>query len=107
MKKKIWIPVIIVLVVFILIVLGSINKESLQEEEFHEQIIETVQYTPFTQEDFTIQNPDWNELNDEHGQERIVGLSKGVCSLIVDKHNALPKDIVNWLEQAISTNYNL
>ena len=107
MKKRIWIPLVIVLIIFVLIIIGSVNKEPELEEQILEETVETTEYTTFAQEDFTIQSPDWNELNDTHGEERIVGLSKGVCSLIVDKHNALPKDIVNWLEQAIDTNYNL
>jgi len=31
----------------------------------------------------------------------VLGVTKGVCSVVVDKHNALPKDIINWLNEAI------
>ncbi len=55
-------------------------------------------YTTFTEDDFTITYPEWDKLNDN--SEHTLGVSKGVCSIVVDKHNALPEAIYNWYEQS-------
>jgi len=59
----------------------------------------------FNDGDFSVKYPDWEQINDSNDQ-RLLGKTKGVCSVIVDKHNALPKDIFNWLTQAIEGNKN-
>jgi len=66
------------------------------EEEPEEQT-----YQEFEDEDYVIEYPGWTEFEDESGEERVLAVTEGVCSLLVDKHNALPEDIANWLEQAI------
>jgi len=76
-------------------VYGSVECEKETKEEI---------YNEFEEDDFEVEHPDWNELEDEHGEERVLGLTKGVCSLIINKHNALPKDIINWLEISIDDN---
>lgn len=55
----------------------------------------------YQDDDFSINYPEWDEINDGAGDQRLLGISKGVCSIIVDKHNALPKDIFNWLNKSI------
>ena len=61
----------------------------------------TTRYLAFEDEDYVIEHPEWDALEQE-GQNRVLGLTQGTCSLIVDKHNALPKDIINWLTQSIN-----
>jgi len=61
---------------------------------------EVIEYKVYNDEDFSIEYPDWKDSIDG-GSERLLGISKGVCSIIVDKHNALPKDIFEWLNKAI------
>jgi len=38
--------------------------------------------------------PDWDKLQDN--SQHKLGVSRGICSVIVDMHNALPKDIYEW-----------
>lgn len=59
-----------------------------------------VEYEDFQDQDFLIEYPDWSVIPEETGQ-RVLGVSKGVCSVIVDKHNALPKDIFDWIEKSL------
>ena len=40
-------------------------------------------------------------ISDNREEQRLLSVTKGICSVIVDKHNALPIDIINWLEKAI------
>ncbi|MCP3683470.1 MAG: hypothetical protein GY861_12355 [bacterium] len=61
---------------------------------------EEIIFTEFQDEDFSIDHPDWEETTDS-SEARVLGKTTGVCSIIVDKHNALPKDIINWLGKTI------
>jgi len=63
------------------------------------KVKETV-YNNFQDADYSIKYPDW-EGSLEKEEQRVLGVTKGVCSVVVDKHNALPKDIINWLNNAI------
>jgi len=60
---------------------------------------EKTEFNEYRDEDFSIEYPDWEQNLD--GENRLLGVSRGVCSVIVDKHNALPKDIFNWLNITI------
>jgi len=75
------------------------NSVACEEEEPEEQA-----YQGFEDDDYIIEYPDWNEFEDESGEERVLAVTQGMCTLLVDKHNALPEDIFNWLEQAIEEN---
>lgn len=57
---------------------------------------EEITYTTFTEDDFEVEHPEWNELTDM-GDENILGVSVGTCSVFVNKHNALPEDLYNWI----------
>jgi len=59
-----------------------------------------IEIKKYQDDDFSIEYPDWDDTLDGEN-ERLLGVTKGVCSIIVDKHNALPKDIFNWLGKAI------
>jgi hypothetical protein len=61
-----------------------------------------IEFSDFEDMDFSVSYPGWDDLNDDGGEQRMLGKTKGTCSLIVDKHNALPKDIAGWMEKAIS-----
>ena len=79
-------------ILILLFISGCSPKVNLEDEEVYED---------FFDGDFFIKKPTgWSELQDEAPQ-RILGVSKGVCSVIVDKHNALPKDVYNWIDTAI------
>jgi hypothetical protein len=59
-----------------------------------------LKFNNYQDDDFSVMYPDWdNSLEME--EQRVLGVTKGVCSIIVDKHNALPKDIFNWITKAI------
>ncbi|MBU1632673.1 MAG: hypothetical protein KJ580_05665 [Nanoarchaeota archaeon] len=66
---------------------------SCQEEE--------IEFKDYQDDDFSVNYPDWQESSDG-GEQRVLGVTKGACSVIVDKHNALPKDIFNWISKAIT-----
>ncbi len=60
-------------------------------------------YDTFVDGDFSVEYPEWDWLNDGE-EQRILSVSRGVCSVIVDKHNALPSDITDWLIKSIKDN---
>ena len=62
-----------------------------------EAVDEKISYILFDEDDFVIEYPDWDAFPEEGGQ-RVLGVTKGICSVIVDRHNARPGDIINWLE---------
>jgi hypothetical protein len=57
---------------------------------------EEIIYTTLIEDDFELEYPEWNELNDLE-EESILGVSVGTCSVFVNKHNALPEDLYNWI----------
>ncbi|MBU0962666.1 MAG: hypothetical protein KKD48_02050 [Nanoarchaeota archaeon] len=59
-------------------------------------------YKTYTNSDFSINYPDWDKINDNSNHE--VAVSRGICSVLVDKYNALPKDIYEWDKNAIKDN---
>jgi hypothetical protein len=59
-----------------------------------------VEFNDFQEEDFSVDYPDW-EIMEDGEEQRVLGITKGVCSVIVDKHNALPEDVFTWLSTAI------
>ncbi len=79
------------------------SSASCEEDDSQTEIIQKTEettYENFKDDDFSIEKPTWNELQD-FPEQRVLGLTKGVCSLIVDKHNALPNDIFDWITTAI------
>jgi hypothetical protein len=59
-----------------------------------------LKFNNYRDNDFSVMYPDWDNSLDME-EQRVLGVTKGVCSIIVDKHNALPKDIFNWINKAI------
>lgn len=59
-----------------------------------------VEFKKYEDDDFSIEYPNWGDTIDD-GNERLFGITKGTCSIIVDKHNALPKDVFDWLKKTI------
>lgn len=56
-------------------------------------------YEMFEEDDFEIEYPQWSKV--DFGNNTILGVSKGVCSVMVNKHNALPEDLYSWLNLAL------
>ncbi|PIN77942.1 hypothetical protein COV15_01015 [Candidatus Woesearchaeota archaeon CG10_big_fil_rev_8_21_14_0_10_34_12] len=54
----------------------------------------------FEEGDFEIIYPDWQKAS-ETGNETILMASVGKCSVIVNKYNALPGDLFNWIKIAL------
>jgi hypothetical protein len=89
-------------------VFGSATCEEKEEPAVEEPVPqepaeEGTEYDTLVDGDFSVEYPEWTELQDE-AEQRVLGVSKGVCSVIVDKHNALPKDIYDWIKKAIEDN---
>ncbi|MBW2974039.1 hypothetical protein KY346_06655 [Candidatus Woesearchaeota archaeon] len=78
-------------------VLDSISCEETKaaKEESKEK---KVSYEKFVDSDFELLHPDWSEI--EEG-EHILGVSAGICSVVVNKHNALPGDLFNWILKSL------
>ncbi|MBW2986378.1 hypothetical protein KY333_03330 [Candidatus Woesearchaeota archaeon] len=72
-------------------ILGSISCEETKEEP------KEISYEKFVDDDFEILHPDWNEIEGDH----ILGVSAGICSVVVNKHNALPGDLFNWIIKSL------
>jgi hypothetical protein len=103
----------------IVVTIMCIDQADAKTQEMHEKIFssakcdgeeikqpsakneETV-YKTYNENDFSVIYPDWEKLQDN--SEHNLAVSKGVCSVIVDKHNALPEDIYMWYKDAISKN---
>jgi uncharacterized lipoprotein NlpE involved in copper resistance len=78
------------------------NKETKEEILNNKQEEETI-YEIFEQEDFTIESPEWGEINDL-SDDTIFSSTKGSVSILVNKHNALPEDLYNWITENIENN---
>ncbi|MFC1732515.1 hypothetical protein ACFL6I_19600 [candidate division KSB1 bacterium] len=78
------------------------GKEIAEQSEDNTAQKKETEYKIYTEDDFSIRYPDWDKLQDN--AEHKVGVSRGVCSIIVDRHNALPKDIYDWFKTAIKEN---
>ena len=61
-----------------------------------------LKYKDFDDDDFSVEYPEWDVMPTE--DESLLAVSKGVCSVLVNKHNALPGDISDWLQTAIKDN---
>jgi len=79
------------------------NKDDKKETEIETPKEEPTTYETFEQEDFQIQSPEWAEM-DDMGTDTVFGVSKGSASVIVNKHNALPKDLFNWITSNLEDN---
>lgn len=64
-----------------------------------------IKFKDYQDDDFYVSYPEWERITDWTDQ-RLLGITKGVCSIIVDKHNALPNDVFNWLVKSIEDNDN-
>ncbi|MBU0535543.1 MAG: hypothetical protein KKE20_01155 [Nanoarchaeota archaeon] len=81
---------------------GKQMTETKGEPETKTSEQEKTVYKTYKEDDFSVKYPDWAKLQDN--AEHKVGVSKGICSVVVDMHNALPKDIYNWYKKAINDN---
>ncbi len=57
------------------------------------------EYETYSNGDFIIDYPKWDKLQDN--SEHQLAVSKGVCSVLVDKYNALPEDIYSWYTSSL------
>lgn len=81
-------------------IFGSAECKKDEAEESQQE--KAPEYLTFEDDDFSVMYPAWERLQDN--SEHLVGVSKGVCSIVIDKHNALPNDIYNWYIQEIKEN---
>lgn len=85
----------------------TISEEStnLENSPAANEIEEEITYNEFEEGDFTIKHPDGETL--EEVETRVFGVTKGICSVIVDKHNARPGDVIAWLEATTESDKNI
>lgn len=100
-KSVIFIVILLGVFIFLAAIFGDKNKESAGSQDVVPEIIET-EYASYSSDDFSVDIPDWNLLNDTAGDERILGVTKGVCSVIVNKYTARPQDIDTWIKQNLA-----
>jgi len=104
--KFIFKALITIIIVFVALILATAlfgndkNKESVESGNVAPDVID-IEYRSYSSDDFKVNIPEWNELTDESGEERVVGVTKGVCSVIVNKYTARPQDINNWVKQNV------
>jgi hypothetical protein len=96
----------------IIVTIMCIGQADAKTQDMHEKIFSSAKcgeqpeletaYRTYKEDDFSVIYPDWEKLQDN--SEHSLAVSKGVCSVIVDRHNALPEDIYAWYKDAISKN---
>jgi hypothetical protein len=101
MKAVITIVVVLVALIFFTVVFGDEKGENGQNvsERDVPPPVEEMQYASHSVDDFEVEIPGWNVLTDEAGDERVIGVTKGVCSIIVNQYSARPGDIDKWIKQ--------
>lgn len=94
----------IALLFLILVIIGIIFEDKDKNKEFEdlsENILaqESMSYSSYSKGEFSVEVPEWDELNDESNDERVIGVTKGVCSVIVNQYPARPQELNNWIKQ--------
>ncbi|MBW2968170.1 hypothetical protein KY362_06820 [Candidatus Woesearchaeota archaeon] len=93
-------------------VVGKLQEpEELDPEQIQEAIKrvanEDIDYLELEEEDFSVAYPDWNEVEDAADvDERVLGVSIGVCSVFVNKYNARPVDLAGWMKKTVAENHD-
>ena len=80
----------------------KVDDNDAKEETTNKEEPEATEFKTFREDDFKAAIPVWNKLEDNG--DHLAAVSKGVCSVLIDRHNALPEDIINWIETAINEN---
>lgn len=62
-----------------------------------------VTYKMFEQNDFSLKYPDWEKFV-SGGDERQLSLKSGICTFAVNKYNALPDDLFEFLKSTVADN---
>ncbi|MBD3313802.1 hypothetical protein GF345_05150 [Candidatus Woesearchaeota archaeon] len=62
---------------------------------------EETSYETYNDMDFSVEYPDWENLKDN--SSHAVGVSAGICSVVIDKHNALPGDIYKGYRESVES----
>lgn len=65
---------------------------------------EGIVYISLDDEDFEVEYPDWDDLKDDAGEERVLGVSAGVCTVFVNKYSASPENIYEWIIKSLNEN---
>ncbi|MBW2965107.1 hypothetical protein KY363_06630 [Candidatus Woesearchaeota archaeon] len=80
---------------------AEVSVESQQDlESAVEQISKNITYVPYRQDDFSVSAPYWSGM-EGNASERVFAVSSGVCSVIVNRYNALPADLASWIKKTI------
>ncbi len=102
-----------ILLLMCLLLLSSCGKENVTGEVVKNDSkpfavqYPKVEYKVYKQGDFSVKFPDW-EKTDYEGDERQLTVKKGICSVTVNKHNAIVDDMFDFLKsKVIDTGYNL
>ena len=92
-------------------VVGTLQSAKQIDESKESDAVKKIVYTQFKDSDFSIDYPNWPEIKNENeetenkedgqNQEHLLGVSVGICSVYVNKHNALPNDLANWIEKTV------
>lgn len=100
--KLLFFVILFFLILFIFIgILSENNKKELSLTEIiesHEQMAQ-IDYISYSSQDFFAKVPKWDDLNDESGKERVLGVTKGICSVVINEYPARPQDINDWIEK--------
>ena len=81
--------------------LSDNNKNGKAQEKIIKEKETT--YKELVDQDFSLTYPEWTHLQD-NATERVIGVSAGTCTLIVNKHNARPGDLSKWLDISLAKN---
>ncbi len=83
-----------------------ISEVDARAQEVHQKVFDSAScvdaeqaYEEFSQGDFVVEYPSWQDFDD--GADHELAATVGSCSVIVDRHNALPGDIATWMEMAM------
>ncbi|MFC1742081.1 hypothetical protein ACFL3V_06095 [Nanoarchaeota archaeon] len=82
-------------------IVGKLQETSPPDTATNQIKNEKITYKDFEEDDFVIEHPDWTSV-DDNTSERVLGVSIGICSVFVNKHNALPKDLAFWIKKTIT-----
>jgi len=77
--------------------------QKVKQEKLDNVGVNQTKYKIFEDKDFEITYPDWHEITGNQ-TEQVLGVTKGTCTVFVNKYNARPKDLFEWSKLAIKKN---
>ncbi|MFH1684996.1 MAG: hypothetical protein ABH983_01695 [Candidatus Micrarchaeota archaeon] len=82
----------------------KVTEEEQKLEEPTPEVKET-EFTKFTDDDFSLEYPDWESR--EHANTSILAIGNALCVLNVDRHDAPITPLFNWIVNATAANENV